>query len=215
VIWQLIDPTKPLTLAVFVLLAAASIFSWTVVFSKWGKFRKLRAANLAFLRAFRKAAGLQQVALATEQFRPAPLATVFDYGYAEVDRQVRARQTIFNKLSIERNLQIAIGEQVGELESNLNWLATTATVTPFIGLFGTVWGIIDAFQALSSAGSASLRTVGPGIAEALVATALGLAAAVPAAIFYNWFSQEVREMGARMEDFTLEFMNFAERSFED
>lgn len=214
-IWQLIDPTKPLTLAVFVLLAAASIFSWTVVFSKWGKFRKLRAANLAFLRAFRKAAGLQQVALATEQFRPAPLATVFDYGYAEVDRQVRARQTIFNKLSIERNLQIAIGEQVGELESNLNWLATTATVTPFIGLFGTVWGIIDAFQALSSAGSASLRTVGPGIAEALVATALGLAAAVPAAIFYNWFSQEVREMGARMEDFTLEFMNFAERSFED
>jgi biopolymer transport protein TolQ len=215
VIWQLIDPTKPLTLAVFVLLAAASILSWTVVFSKWGKFRKLRAANLAFLRAFRKAAGLQQVALATEQFRPAPLATVFDYGYAEVDRQVRARQTIFNKLSIERNLQIAIGEQVGELESNLNWLATTATVTPFIGLFGTVWGIIDAFQALSSAGSASLRTVGPGIAEALVATALGLAAAVPAAIFYNWFSQEVREMGARMEDFTLEFMNFAERSFED
>lgn len=214
-IWQLIDPTKPLTLAVFVLLAAASILSWTVVFSKWGKFRKLRAANLAFLRAFRKAAGLQQVALATEQFRPAPLATVFDYGYAEVDRQVRARQTIFNKLSIERNLQIAIGEQVGELESNLNWLATTATVTPFIGLFGTVWGIIDAFQALSSAGSASLRTVGPGIAEALVATALGLAAAVPAAIFYNWFSQEVREMGARMEDFTLEFMNFAERSFED
>lgn len=214
-IWQLIDPTKPLTLAVFLLLAAASIFSWTVVFSKWGKFRKLRAANLAFLRAFRKAPGLQQVALATEQFRPAPLATVFDYGYAEVDRQVKSRQTIFNKLSIERNLQIAIGEQVGELESNLNWLATTATVTPFIGLFGTVWGIIDAFQALSSAGSASLRTVGPGIAEALVATALGLAAAVPAAIFYNWFSQQVREMGARMEDFTLEFMNFAERSFED
>jgi biopolymer transport protein TolQ len=96
----------------------------------------------------------------------------------------------------------------------MNWLATTASVTPFIGLFGTVWGIIDAFQGLAMAGSASLRAVAPGIAEALVTTAMGLAAAIPAAIFYNYFGHVIREMGARMEDFALEFMNVADRSFE-
>ena len=214
-IWQLIDPTKPLTFAVFLLLAAASLFSWTVVFSKWGRFRRLRQANLNFLRAFRKAGALDQLSLAIEQFRGAPLATVFEYGYAEVDRQVKARRTIFNRLQHESNMQLGNSEELRQLEVSLNWLATIATVTPFIGLFGTVWGIIDAFQALSSAGSASLRTVGPGIAEALVATALGLAAAVPAAVFYNWFSNQIREMGTRLEDFTLEFMNFAERTYEN
>ncbi len=212
---DLIRPDRPLTFSVFLLLLAASIFSWTVVFSKWGAFRRLRVSNLGFLRAFRRANGFDQAAIASEQFRGAPLVTVFDYGFAEVDRQMKVRQTVFNKLSIERSLQLGISEEIGKLEKNLNWLATTATVTPFIGLFGTVWGIIDAFQALSSAGAASLRTVGPGIADALVATALGLAAAVPAAIFYNWFGQQVREVGARMEDFTLEFMNLTERTFED
>jgi biopolymer transport protein TolQ len=97
----------------------------------------------------------------------------------------------------------------------MNWLATTASVTPFIGLFGTVWGIIDAFQALSLAGSASLRAVGPGIAHALVATAMGLAAAIPAAVFYNHFGHVIKELGARMEDFSLEFLNLTERVFEE
>ena len=96
----------------------------------------------------------------------------------------------------------------------MNWLATTATVTPFIGLFGTVWGIIDAFQALGLTGSTSMRTVAPGIAHALVATALGLAAAIPAAIAYNAFGHNIREMGTRMEDFSLEFLNLTERNFE-
>jgi biopolymer transport protein TolQ len=97
----------------------------------------------------------------------------------------------------------------------MNWLATTATVAPFIGLFGTVLGIIKAFGALGMAGSASLRAVAPGIADALVATAAGLAAAIPAAVFYNYFGHVIREFGARMEDFSLEFLNLAERNFED
>lgn len=214
-IWELIQPDRPLTFAVFILLLLASIFSWAVAFAKLGRFRKLRSANSQFLRAFRKANGFDQLALASEQFRGAPLVTVFDYGYAELDRQVKTKRTVFNKLSLERSLQIGISEEVTKLEHNLNWLATTATVTPFIGLFGTVWGIIDAFNALSTAGSASLRVVGPGIADALVATALGLAAAVPAAIFYNWSNSQVKEMGAKMEDFSLEFMNLTERAFED
>jgi biopolymer transport protein TolQ len=97
----------------------------------------------------------------------------------------------------------------------MNLLATTAAVSPFIGLFGTVWGIIDAFSALGTAGAASLRAVAPGISEALITTALGLAAAIPAAIFYNVFGSRIRELGARMEDFSLEFLNLTERTFED
>ncbi len=214
-IWELIQPDRPLTFSVFLLLLLASIFSWTVAFSKLGRFRRLRASNLNFLRAFRKATGFEQLSLASEQYRGAPLVTVFDYGYAELDRQVKSKGSVFNKLSLERSLQLGISEEVGKLEHNLSWLATVATVTPFIGLFGTVWGIIDAFQALSTAGSASLRVVGPGIADALVATALGLAAAVPAAVFYNWFGAQVREIGTRLEDFSMEFMNLTERAYED
>jgi biopolymer transport protein TolQ len=97
----------------------------------------------------------------------------------------------------------------------MNWLATTATVSPFIGLLGTVWGIITAFGGLAQAGSASLRAVAPGISEALVATAMGLAAAIPAAVFYNYFGTAIREFGTRMEDFSLEFLNMTERSFGD
>ena len=95
----------------------------------------------------------------------------------------------------------------------MNWLAIVASVSPFIGLFGTVWGIMDAFMGLGNAGNASLRAVAPGIAEALVTTALGLVAAIPAAIFYNLFGSSVREMGTRMEDFAIEFQNLAERDF--
>jgi biopolymer transport protein TolQ len=214
-IWELIQLDRPLSFSVVLILLLASIFSWAVAFSKLGAFRKLRASNRSFLRAFRKATGFEQLSLASEQYRGAPLVTVFDYGYAELDRQVKAKGSLFNKLSLERSLQLGISEEVGKLERNLNWLATVATVAPFIGLFGTVWGIIDAFQALSTAGSASLRVVGPGIADALVATALGLAAAVPAAIFYNWCGAQVKEIGTRMEDFSLEFMNMSERAFED
>lgn len=214
-IWELIQLDRPLSFSVVLILLLASIFSWAVAFSKLGRFRKLRAGNLSFLRAFRKASDFTQLSLASEQYRGAPLVTVFDYGYSELDRQVKSKGSVYNKLALERSLQLGISEEVGKLERNLNWLATVATVAPFIGLFGTVWGIIDAFQALSSAGSASLRVVGPGIADALVATALGLAAAVPAAIFYNWFGAQVKEIGTRMEDFSLEFMNLTERAFED
>jgi biopolymer transport protein TolQ len=107
-----------------------------------------------------------------------------------------------------------MSEEITRLERNMSLLATTATVSPFIGLFGTVWGIIDAFQQLGTAGAASLRAVAPGISEALITTAMGLAAAIPAAIFYNLFGNSIKEFGARMEDFMLEFLNLTERSME-
>ena len=112
--------------------------------------------------------------VASEQFRPAPLVAVFDFGYEEVERQVKSRGRLNNKLALERTLQLGISEELAKLERNMGWLATTASVTPFIGLFGTVLGIIRAFFDLGHQGSASLRAVGPGIAEALIATAVGL-----------------------------------------
>jgi biopolymer transport protein TolQ len=190
-----------------------SLVSWTIVFSKWGLFRKADHDNRSFLRAFRKSSNLQSVAIASEQFASAPLVAVFDFGYGEVERQIKQRGGLVNKPAIERSLQLGISEEVTKFERNMNWLATVASVSPFIGLFGTVWGIMDAFLGLGNAGSASLRAVAPGIAESLVTTALGLVAAIPAAIFYNVFGSSVRELGTRMEDFAIEFQNLAERDF--
>jgi len=212
--WELVKTTQPVALTVRGLLAGFSLVSWTIIFSKAGTFRKARNANLRFLRAFRKSARLDAVAAATEQFRAAPLATVFDFGYSEVARQIQARARISNMVAVERTLQLGMSEEITRLERNMNWLATTATVTPFIGLLGTVIGIIEAFQMLGLSGTTSMRAVGPGIADALVATALGLIAAIPAAIGYNYFGHRVKEMGARMEDFSLEFLNLTERNFE-
>ena len=212
---DLLKEASPLTMGVLLLLLVFSVFSWAIIFSKWNSLRQARTADGGFLRAFRNANGLEAAVAAGKQFRQAPLTAVFVFGFEEVDRQVRKRGTIGNKLAIERSLQLGISEELARLERNMSWLATTASVSPFIGLFGTVLGIIDSFNSLGQAGSASLRAVAPGMSEALVATAAGLAAAIPAAIFYNHFGHVIREMGARMEDFSLEFLNLAERTFED
>ncbi|MFB3779538.1 MAG: MotA/TolQ/ExbB proton channel family protein [Bryobacteraceae bacterium] len=214
-ILDLVKSGNPVTKVVLVILLIFSVLSWAIIYAKWNLFRKSRAADALFLKAFRKANGLETVATAAQQAPQAPLVAVFEFGFEEVERQVKSRGTLNNKLALERTLQLGISEEVAKLERNMNWLATVASVSPFIGLFGTVLGIIDAFHALGLAGSASLRAVAPGISEALVATAMGLGAAIPAAIFYNHFGYVIRELGARMEDFSLEFMNLAERTFED
>ncbi len=214
-IWEMVQHNGPLGMVVLGILVCFSLFSWTVIFAKWQVFRGAREANRRFLRAFRKATGLEAVMVASEQFRPSPLVAVFDFGYEEVARQVKSKGGITNRTALERTLQLGVSEELAKLERNMNWLATTASVTPFIGLFGTVLGIIRAFQDLGMQGSTSLRTVAPGISEALIATAVGLAAAIPAAIFYNHFGHAIRELGARMDDFALEFLNLTERSFGD
>lgn len=212
-LWDLIQNLRPVPLAVVAILILFSLFSWAIVFSKSGVFGRARKENRNFLRAFRRAQSLQSVAVASEQFGNAPLVAVFDFGYGEIERQIKQRGALVNKTAIERSLQLGISEEVTKLESNMNWLATVASVSPFIGLFGTVWGIIDAFEGLGTAGSASLRAVAPGISEALITTAIGLAAAIPAAIFYNLFGNRIKEIGTRMEDFAIEFQNFADRDF--
>ncbi len=213
-LWELVKTSPAIPLAVMVLLLVFSLLSWAIIFSKWGAFRAARDANKMFLRSFRKSADLNAAAASGEQFAAAPLVTVFDFGFSEVSRQFSSRGKMVNKVAVERSIQLGMSEEITKLERNMNWLATIATTTPFIGLLGTVLGIIDAFQALSAGGSTSMRTVGPGIGQALVATALGLVAAIPAAIGYNYFGQGIKEFGAKMEDFGLEFLNMIERDYE-
>ena len=211
-VWDLVQSSGLVAKSVMVILAVFSMLSWAVIFSKWNVFRQARNANRSFLRAFRKATGLEAVSVASEQFRSSPLVAVFDFGYGEVERQMKARGNVTNKLSLERSLQLGMSEEVTKLERNMNLLATTATVSPFIGLFGTVWGIIDAFHGLGDAGAATLRAVAPGISEALITTAAGLFTAIPAVIAYNQFTHSLREFGARMDDFSLELLNLIERT---
>ena len=212
-LWEMIGHATPLTFAVLLILLVFSIYSWTIIFAKWSTFGRARRADARFLRAFRKASGLDSVMVVSEQFRPSPMVAVFDFGYEEVSRQVKSRGTVNNKVALERTLQLGTSEELAKLERNMGWLATTASVSPFIGLFGTVLGIIRSFEQLGQQGSSSLRAVGPGISEALIATAFGLFAAIPAAIFYNHFGHVIKEIGARMDDFALEFLNMTERTY--
>ena len=210
---DMVQHEGPAGMAVLGILVCFSVYSWTIIFSKLGSLRGAARTNMRFLRAFRKSTGMEAVMVASEQFRPSPLVAVFDFGYEELERQVKARGAVTNRNALERTLQLGVSEELAKLERSMNWLATTASVTPFIGLMGTVMGIIRAFQDLGQMGSTSLKAVAPGISQALIATAVGLFAAIPAAIFYNYFGHQIRELGARMDDFSLEFLNLAERTF--
>ena len=196
---------------VLVILLLFSVLSWAVILSKWRLIKRARAQGERFIRAFRKSQRLQEIASVAEQFRPSPLVGVFDGAVAEFKRQMGTTGTVHSSVSIQRAMQIASSEEITRLERNVPWLAITGAVTPFIGLFGTVWGIIDAFHGLGTAGAATLRAVAPGISEALITTAAGLAAAIPAVIANNLIIGSIREMAARNDDFALEMLNLVER----
>ncbi|MGD0931508.1 MAG: MotA/TolQ/ExbB proton channel family protein [Candidatus Korobacteraceae bacterium] len=205
----LIENSGPVAKTVLVILLLFSLASWAIIFSKWGLLRRARVQSNRFMRMFRKSERLNDVAAVVEQFRPSPLVAVFEGAYNELRKQASYPLRI---TALQRATQIASSEELTRLESRLPWLATTGAVTPFIGLFGTVWGIIDAFHGLGTAGSATLRAVAPGVSEALITTAAGLFAAIPAVIAYNMFTQHIREFGARMDDFSLELINEVERA---
>jgi len=208
---DLLVQTGPVAKLVLLLLLGFSILSWAIIYTKWRRFKRLRIQSEQFVRAFRKSHRLSDFNIAVENFPPHPMKAVFEAGYREVCAQVgNPGGPVHNPAAVTRALQIASSQQVSELEQNLNWLATTGAISPFVGLFGTVWGIMDAFLGLGS-GAASLRAVGPGIAEALIATAAGLFVAIPAVIAYNQFLSKVRETGVRLDNFSLEFLNSAER----
>ncbi|SPF36215.1 Protein TolQ [Candidatus Sulfotelmatobacter kueseliae] len=209
---DMISNTGAVAKLVLLALAAFSLISWAIILTKWSLLRRARMQSGRFVRAFRKAQRLQDIAAVADQFRPSPLVGVFEGGFEEYKRQVVSSGMLRNLTAIQRGMQIGVSEEISRLERNMAWLAITAAVTPFVGLFGTVWGIIDAFHGLGTAGAATLRAVAPGISEALITTAAGLAAAIPAVIAYNLIGASIRELAARGDDFSLEVLNAVEHS---
>jgi biopolymer transport protein TolQ len=205
--FTLLKNTGPVAQVVLVILLIFSILSWAIILSKMASLSRARSQSGRFLRAFRRAQRLQDVAAVSDQFKPSPLVPVFENAYEEFRRQGDS-----NIPAVQRAAQIAASEELTRLERRLPWLATTGAVAPFVGLFGTVWGIIDAFNGLGNTAAATLSAVAPGISEALITTAFGLAAAIPAVIAYNLFTHRMREFGARMDDFSLELLNLIERT---
>ena len=204
-------------------LIVLSLGSWAIMIGKFFHFRKAARQSEEFLDQFRKSQRFSEVNSAAGRLPASPLVGIFQAGYVEIDAQVKvARQEgggegagyrMRSLGGLERSLRRAAGAEVALLARNSGFLATTAAASPFIGLFGTVWGIMNAFQDIGVSGSTSLVAVAPGIAEALINTALGLAAAIPALMGYNFFSSRVREFRHDMEDFVLEMINLAERNF--
>jgi biopolymer transport protein TolQ len=209
---EMIHNSGPVAFTVLVLLLLASIFSWTIMLSKWSAFGRADKQSKRFLRAFRKSSRLSEVATVAEQFRPSPLVSVFNEIHDEYQRQNGGRGLPRNPIALERAAATASSESLTTMESRMTWLATIAAIAPFIGLFGTVWGIIDAFHGLGTAGAATLRAVAPGISEALITTAAGLVVAIPAVIGYNQLTARLREQGARMDDFGRELLNAIENA---
>jgi biopolymer transport protein TolQ len=208
---DLVSTAGPVAQFVLLTLLAFSLVSWAIILTKWSLLRRARLQSGRFLRAFRKAQRLQDIATVADQFRPSPLVGVFDGGFQEYKRQLSGpAASLRNLTAIQRGMQIGASEEITRLERNVPWLAITAAVTPFIGLFGTVWGIIDAFHGLGTAGGATLRAVAPGISEALITTAAGLVAAIPAVIAYNLIGNSIRVFAARGDDFALEVLNAIE-----
>ena len=187
-----------------------------MIFQKLGMFGRVRRQSDQFLRIFRATKGVANPqALASAG---SPFSSVYAAGYRELLSQVgtgnpQPTGKLKSLQAVTVSMQLASAEEVRRVEKGMSWLATTGSVTPFIGLFGTVWGIIDAFSGLGNAGAASLRAVAPGIAEALITTAAGLFVAIPAVIFYNYLSNRVKLGAAQMDDFSMEFLNIAERNF--
>jgi biopolymer transport protein TolQ len=198
------------------LLLLFSLISWALIFQKFGLFGRLNRESEQFLKIFRATKGVANPQGLVSA--GSPFANVYAAGYRELQSQVSGSgtgttQKIKSMQAVTVNMQLAAAEEVRRAEKGMSWLATTAGVTPFIGLFGTVWGIIDAFSGLGTAGAASLRVVAPGIAEALVTTAAGLAAAIPALIAYNYFLQKIRDLAQRLDTFVLEFAAQIEKTF--
>jgi biopolymer transport protein TolQ len=206
---------------VLALLLLFSLISWAIILYKGAVLHRAHAQSDTFLDVFRKSSKFSEVNSVCPQLKSSPLVGVFQAGYLEVNQQVRgggaapagARPTVRSLESLSRSLARAAGVEVTRLERRLSFLATTASVTPFIGLFGTVWGIMEAFGDIGRTGSSSLAIVAPGISEALITTAMGLLSAIPAAVFFNFFNSRVKVLSSMLDDFALEFLNIVERNF--
>ena len=209
----------PIVKLVLLLLIGFSVVSWAIIFLKFRLFKGIERNQAGFARAFAEGKSLSALYEQAEKGEKSPLTEVFRAGYLELTRIQRergeaaqgGRTAPFPVENVYRAMRKTTLEQVEGMEGLLPFLATTGSATPFIGLFGTVWGIMNAFSGIATTGNATLATVAPGIAEALVATAAGLAAAIPSVIAYNYFLTRIRTIHTRIDSFTSEFINFLER----
>ena len=200
----------PIALGVLVLLLIASLYSWTIILGKISTFSKARRESRNFINAFRRATRLQEVAAFADNYKSSPLAQVYVDVYETYKRQTGGSGPPRNLAPLERSAQTAASEAITALERRLTWLATIAATSPFVGLFGTVMGVVDAFHGLGTAGAATLRAVAPGISEALITTAAGLFVAVPAVVAYNQFAARIRIFSSATDDFCRELLNSLE-----
>jgi biopolymer transport protein TolQ len=207
---EMMSNIGPIALGVLLLLLIASLYSWTIILGKMGTFSKATRESRNFINAFRRATRLQEVAAFADNYKSSPLAQVYVDVYETYKRQTGGSGPPRNLAPLERSAQTAASEAITALERRLTWLATIAATSPFVGLFGTVMGVVDAFHGLGTAGAATLRAVAPGISEALITTAAGLFVAVPAVVAYNQFAARIRVFSAATDDFCRELLNSLE-----
>ena len=222
---QLVARSSPVTKVGLLVLILFSVASWAVILYKLWTFNRAQRQSSAFLEVFRRSSKFSEVQAVCKTLADSPLVGIFQAGYAELNTQLRltaqpaaasspaAKPLLKSLPALDRALLRAAGVEVNKLESRLGFLATTASITPYIGLFGTVWGIMAAFERIGATGSTNLGVVAPGISEALIATAAGLFAAIPAVYFYNHLIARVKLLASEMDDFSLEFLNISERNF--
>ncbi len=217
-VWQIIGETSAFGLFVLICLTFMSLVSWFIIFHKWRQFRAVEQAGAGFLRSFEKSNKLADSIGQAKSYSISPLSKIFMAGYTELDELRQAKnqggqlQSSQQPLSneeyevVEMTMERTLTEEIGILERRVIFLATTASAAPFMGLLGTVVGIMDSFWSIGERGSASLAVVAPGIAEALLATIVGLGAAIPAVIAYNWANNRIKFQNKYADNFILAFM---------
>ena len=228
-LFDMVVQAGPVVQLVLLLLLIFSVISWAIILMKYFSIRKIRSENDLFLSAYMRSTKLSEIFPEAKKYRFSTLAEVFRAGYTELAKITKAARgsspgkesadagvqsmEIAGIDNVERAMNRACGSESSRLESALGFLATTGSASPFIGLFGTVWGIMDTFKGIGARGSATLAVVAPGISEALIATAAGLAAAIPAVIFYNYYLNRLKTMTLEMDNFASELLNIVERYY--
>lgn len=221
-IWHAIASAHIVVQLTLLILVGMSVVSWAIIIQKRKQFRLAAEANVPFEEKFWKASSLDDIHHDLKHHPNSNLAQVFDDGYSELKKiadsplakKGHGTSPLLSGLdNLERSLSKSIDVQVEVLESRLSFLATVGSIGPFIGLFGTVWGIMSAFQKIGATGTASLGVVAPGISEALIATAIGLAAAIPASAAYNYYLTELKKYEMQLKNFSFDFLNIAKRNF--
>jgi biopolymer transport protein TolQ len=221
--WETLWQASFLVQVTLLILIFLSVICWAVGWGKYKQFLTLKVANTPFKEKFEKSSSLDQIFEGVDRFPHSNLARLFSAGYLEMKRIAEANSVQLSKEgtsvrlsgieNVERALRKQMDNEIADMESRLSWLATTGSTGPFIGLFGTVWGIMASFHKIGQMGSASLAVVAPGISEALIATAIGLLAAIPAVMLYNYYISKIKKEEMAMNNFAVDFLNIVKRNF--